>query len=95
MIKLETGEYFCLLNALNVTKDCYLKLNQPARAAEARQLFDLLFSAGGDSVYLNTESSLQPERLKEELQKREARLKGEGAVVIAFPGSIDEDEDED
>ena len=86
MIKLETEEHFCLLNALNVTIEHFMKSGQHARAEEARQLHDLLFWAGSNSVQVDIDS-MQSEGLKDVLMKREARLKGDGAVVIAFPAT--------
>ncbi len=94
-IELEMEERHCLMNALNVARYFYEKLNQIDRAAEAQQVHDLLTSADEIHAHISFEGWTQSyiEEYKELLQKREARLKGDEKVIELYQfAPVDEDD---
>lgn len=94
-IELEPEEINCLMNALNMARYCYEKLNQIDRAAETQQLHDLLNSAREIYAHVHMEHRTESGRQKylEILRKREARLKGDGKVVELYQfAPVDEDD---
>jgi hypothetical protein len=94
-IELEIEERHCLMNALNVARYFYEKLNQIDRAAEAQQVHDLLNSAREIHAHVDMEHRTESGRQEylEILRKREARLKGNGKVVELYQfAPVDEDD---
>jgi len=94
-IELEIEERHCLMNALNVARYFYEKLNQIDRAAEAQQVHDLLNSAREIHAHVHMEHMTEFGRQEylEILRKREARLKGDGKVVELYQfAPVDEDD---
>lgn len=94
-IKLKPEEINCLMNALNMARFCYEKLNQIDRAAEAQQVHDLLNSAREIHAHVDMEHRTESGRQEylEILRKREARLKGGGKVVELYQfAPVDEDD---
>lgn len=94
-IELELEEINCLLNALNMARYCYEKLNQTDRAAKAQQVHDLLTHAREIHAHVPTEHMTKSARQEylELLRKRGARLKGDGKVVELYQfAPVDEDD---
>ncbi|TYO94882.1 hypothetical protein [Desulfallas thermosapovorans] len=94
-IELEPEEINCLMNALNMARYCYEKLNQIDRAAEAQQVHDLLNSAREIHAHVHMEHMTEfgRQEYREILRKREARLKGDGKVVELYQfAPVDEDD---
>lgn len=94
-IDLEIEEIHCLMNSLNLARYFYEKLNQIDRAREAQQLHDLLSSA--NEIYANVDIQHMTEFGKKEYQellnKRQARLNGQGQVIELYrPSSVDLDD---
>jgi hypothetical protein len=83
------------MNALNVARFFYEKLNQIDRAAEAQQVHDLLTSAREIHAHISMEGWTQTyiNEYQELLHKREARLRGDGKVIELYQfASVDEDD---
>jgi hypothetical protein len=84
-----------IMNALNVARYFYEKINQIDRAREAQQVHDLLASAGEIHAHITFEGWTQSyiKEYKELLRKREAWLKGDGKVIELYQfASVDEDD---
>ncbi|WP_027365084.1 hypothetical protein [Desulfotruncus alcoholivorax] len=94
-IVLEIEERYCLMNALNMARYFYERTNQIDRAAEAQQVHDLLTSAREIHAHISMEGWTQTyiKEYKELLQKREARLRGNGKVIEMYQfAPVDEDD---
>lgn len=86
------------MNALNLARYFYEKLNQIDRAKEVQQIHDLLNSAGEIHAHVNIQHMTEAGKKEylELLRRREARLIGKGRVVELYrPAPVDQDDPND
>lgn len=95
-IQLDFDERNCILDALNVARYFYEKLNRIDDARKVERLQDLLIGLEGVTVDINLDGLTEEGRVwfNETIRKREARLNEKGGEVIELyrPLPIDEDD---
>lgn len=95
-VKLNFDERNCIMNALNVARYFYDKLNRTDDARQVQQLQNLLFCLDDVTVNIRLDGLTESgrKRLSEALKKRVARANSKGGEVIELyrPLSVDEDD---